>query len=128
MEHNGNLVLYLRGSTFKICVPELSALLTIQGSRYWLEFASKAGQKHLKKRLCECTLLVKDFRRKKKILFTILSSCWHGAAGICPMPVPHIRAPRPEPTSGCSALGICNVTRLPPRSLQSEVIGTDQPT
>lgn len=32
-------------------VPELSALLTIQGLRYWYKLSSEAGKKHLKKAL-----------------------------------------------------------------------------
>lgn len=76
-----HLVLYLRRSTFKKWVPELSALLTIQGLRYRCKFSSKAGKKSTLKRLCECTLLV-TILGKKKILFTILLSYLHGTAGI----------------------------------------------
>lgn len=90
----------------------------------------KSWQEAPLKRLCECTLLVTILEEKtnKQILFTSLSSYLHGTAGVCPVPISYITATRTEPVSHCSASGICSITPLLPCSLQSEVIGTDQPT
>lgn len=128
MEHNRNLVLYLRRSTFKKWVPELSALLTIQGLRYRCKFSSKAGKKkHLKKALW-MYFAGNDFRGEKKSSLPFFYPICMEQLESCPMPNPYITATCTEPTSHCSASGICSVTPLLPCSLQSEVIGMDQPT
>lgn len=80
------------------------------------------------KRLCECTLLVTILGGKKKSSLPFFYPICMEQLESCPMPNPYITATCTEPTSHCSASGICSVTPLLPCSLQSEVIGTDQPT